>query len=60
MHGILSDFIYCLNSNILSFSEDISISQEFLFLHSFFVRFKFVFRSKEMKTIETIKITMMF
>ena len=34
MHGILSDFIYCLNSNIVSFSEGIAIPQKSLFLHA--------------------------
>ena len=29
------DFLYCLNSNILSFFEDIAIPQKSLFLHTF-------------------------
>ena len=35
MYGILSDFIYWLNSNILSFSDGITIPQKSLFLHTF-------------------------
>ena len=35
MYGILSDFIYWLNSNILSFSYGITIPQKSLFSHTF-------------------------
>ena len=35
MHAILCDFIYWLNSNILSFSDGITIPQKSLFLHTF-------------------------
>ena len=35
MYGILSDFIYCLNSSILSSSDDMAIPQKSLFLHTF-------------------------
>ena len=35
MRGILSDFLYCLSSDILSFSEGITIPQKSLFLHTF-------------------------
>ena len=36
MHGILFDFIYWLNSNILSFSDGITIPQKSLFLYIFY------------------------
>ena len=35
MYGILSDFMYWFNSNILSFSDGITIQQKSLFLHTF-------------------------
>ena len=35
MHGILSDFIYSLNSNILFFSDGVAILQKSLSLHTF-------------------------
>ena len=35
MHGILSDFIYWLNSNTLSFSDGITIPQKSSFLNTF-------------------------
>ena len=35
MYAFLSDFMYWLNSNILSFSDDITIPQKSLFLHTF-------------------------
>ena len=35
MYGILPDFIYWLNSNILSFYNGISTPQKSLFLHTF-------------------------
>ena len=35
LHGIFSDFIYCLNSYFLSFPQGITIPQKSLFLHAF-------------------------
>ena len=35
MHGILSGFVYWLNSNMLSFSDGFTIAQKSLFLHTF-------------------------
>ena len=35
MYGILFDFIYWLNYNILSFSDGIAISEKSLFLRTF-------------------------
>ena len=35
MYGILSDLIYGLNSSILSFSDGITIPQQYLCLHTF-------------------------
>ena len=35
MCGILSDFMYCLNCNILSFSNEIAIPEKLLFSHTF-------------------------
>ena len=35
MYGILSNFIYWLNSNILSFSDGITMPQKSLFLFTF-------------------------
>ena len=35
MYGILSDFIYWLNSNILPFSDGITIPKKSLFLHDY-------------------------
>ena len=58
INSILSDFIYWLNSNILFPSDGITISQNLYFY--FFMRFKFIFCSKAMKTIQTIKITLTF
>ena len=65
MNGTLSDFKYCLNSNILSFSEGITNPQihkstEIFIFTYFLMRFKFIFCSKAMKTIQTIKITLTF
>ena len=54
MYGILSDFIYSLSSNIVSNSTKI-----FIFTYVL-MRFKFIFCSKGMKTIQAKKITMMF
>ena len=51
MYGILSDFIYWLNSNILSFFD--TIPQKSFYI--FFMRFKFTFCSKKTKTIQLIK-----
>ena len=34
MHDILSDFIYLLNSNILSLYDAITIPQKYLVLHT--------------------------
>ena len=45
--GILSEFIYRLNPNILSFSDDITFSQKVLFFHTF----SFDLRCKRIKTI---------
>ena len=47
MYGILSDFIYWLNSNILSFSDGIIIPQKYLFLYTF----SWDLNSKGIKTI---------
>ena len=59
MYGILSDFIYWLNSNILSFSDGVTIPHTIL--HTFLWDFKFlIFCSKRMKTIQAIKILLMF
>ena len=51
MYDILSDFIYQLSCNILSFWDGITIPQKSLLFAHFFMRFKFVFCSKRMKEI---------
>ena len=50
MYDIWSNLLYWLNSNILSFSDGIIIQQESLFIHTFFMRFKFIFVLKNGRT----------
>ena len=54
--GVLSYFGYWLNSNILISLVGITTTKKSLFSHTFFMRFKFVFCSKRMKTIQTVRI----
>ena len=54
MHGALSSFRYWLNSNILVSSDGI-IKLQKSFFHIRFCAIQVVFRSKEIKAIQTIK-----
>ena len=60
INGVLSDFWYWLNSNILVSSEGIITLQKFLFSHTFLCDSSLFFFSKGMKTIQTIKIAIIF
>ena len=60
MYDILSNFIYWLNSNILSFPGGITVLKKSLFLHTFSWDLNLFFCSKRMKVIQAIKDTIMF
>ena len=48
MHGILSDFWFLLNSNILLSSEDITLPQKSFFLHTFYrIHVCYLFKASE-------------
>ena len=57
IYNIIHYFNYI---TILYLSHYIIITKSFMFTFSLFMRFKFVFCSKGMKAIQTIKITMVF
>ena len=58
INGVLSDFWYWLNSDILVFSEGIIILQKSLFLHTFLCDSSLVFALKAIQAINAI--TVMF
>ena len=60
LNGALPDFWNWLNSNISESSEYPVTLQKSLTFTYFFMRFKFVFYSKGMKAIQSIKVTVMF
>ena len=47
MYDILSDFIYCLNYNILSFSVEIAIPHKYFIFTYFFMRLQLILCSKK-------------
>ena len=56
MHGILSDFIYLLNSNILFFSDSVAILQKSLSLHTFSWDLSLFFVLKEWRKLKQQKL----